>query len=52
MSAGRPTAAKIRGSVTKLPEGIPPAPTAGHQRGQDDDQLVDRSEVELECLGP
>ena len=27
LSAGRPTAAKIRGSVTKLPEGMPPAPT-------------------------
>ena len=27
LSAGRPTAAKIRGRVTKLPDGMPPAPT-------------------------
>ena len=27
LSAGSPTAAKINGMVTKLPDGIPPAPT-------------------------
>jgi hypothetical protein len=27
LSTGMPTAAKMRGRVTKLPEGIPPAPT-------------------------
>src|SRR5271166_6707298 len=32
-SAGRRTAAKMRGSVTKLPEGKPPAPNAAHDFG-------------------
>ena len=50
LSAGSPTAAKISGRVTKLPEGMPPAPTLATSVVSDDDHLVDRAEVEPDRL--